>query len=251
MNDKCVLCLNGIQKNTKEHVPSRAMGNKGTVEYSYVFQEMAGEGGRKKKGQNGLWFKSTCAKCNNEKQNVFSVPLVEFQNALKKRFELFSKLNFFEYNHQFEVNGAYIARALVGMYLASDRTRWDDTEDGIFREYYKGNRPDLRPFRIFAWLHAHPEMRIDHDIPSFSIPTKTLTRILFALKSYPLGLLIADNSEGFSDLVPIDETKEKDVISINLAPKFSKNFPLVVDQQNFIICGKAGMKSVEIVNANG
>jgi len=187
----CRICGN-FSKLTSDHVPPKSCSNLGV----YIIKDWANTA-RHLKTQNGISFRTICAKCNNEGLGSLDPELAKFSDHVKKFLKSRASGINFPQGYKIFVSCKTIVRCVAGHILAahdgteklSERLHHADFPYlSDLHRLYEGQ--NLSHYTIGAWIHNFPTVNI-YPSAGISTPFSKAPPSMFSLLSFfPLGFMI-------------------------------------------------------------
>lgn len=242
-NDQiCNICRQKKQL-TEDHVPPKGSVSTKAVVIKQFFQHMIGENEASVIiSQNGVKFKTICARCNNSLIN-FDKQLKYFCQRVSKAIS--SKL-ILPNPYPIECRPNAIMKSVLGHLLAA-KTQTDDVViDAAIRPCLQDfSIPIPDNIHIFYWIYPYTNTRILRD---FVMPAKRGNFKSYGffnmIKFYPIAFLISDNLSVYEGLPNLDtyrnllpEQKAEVLLPLDFIP--NEDWPERVDETNIIAGGRA------------
>jgi hypothetical protein len=245
---KCNLCLED-KSLSWDHVPPKGGIELSTMEMENLLNVFAGDGGTKiRDSQNGLKFRTLCAKCNNEiLGNKYDPTINDF--ALSVGMYLKSNFKFPTIIHH-KTKPVRLMKGILGHLVATKIEIDEVLFDSAVRELiFDENAPIPEQIKIFYWVYPYNRTVIMRD---FAMPSVRGNFDAFGffqtIKYFPIAYLATDLNkyEGLLELTKyrgcsIDEEVEIP-IQLNRIEHFY--WPELVDPGNFVMVGQAASNSV-------
>ncbi len=190
IDTKCNICLNDGEL-TDDHVPPKCTGNRGRYHYvsffNYTFDPNPTDYGI---CQNGIKYKTVCAKCNNEKLQFYDNAIAELYNNFNN-VEVSNKLIV-----RLKIRPNGIMRGIMGHLLAAKSTHNRSKIDDLFFEAV--NEPNKRiskQLNFYVLPYLYRQIRIIRD-QMILVNNKFI--LLSILKIKPFAFVITHSEPFFN-----------------------------------------------------
>ena len=162
INDRCNIC-GEVSNLTWDHVPPKFCFNDGKVKYNSIL-EMNNKKIRNKISQNGLKYRSICARCNN---NLLGSDYdKEYKKLVNILYQLYITPGEIEqYVEIQEINVNKISRAIIGHLLAARNEYIDVKTENKLREYFLNtNQKPPKEFKLLYYIYIYNTIMIIRDV---------------------------------------------------------------------------------------
>ncbi|OYQ62310.1 hypothetical protein B9G53_22840 [Pseudanabaena sp. SR411] len=248
-NSICNIC-ESEKKLTEDHVPPKSCVSVSNRAIYLLSHTLTGDNSFKPRlVQNGITYKTICAKCNNDlgKYDKYLLDLKEkIEVCVKSKLILPDTI-------EVECCPNAIMRSVLGHILSARTGANESIIDSIIRSSIKNSLlPIDDDIHIFYWVYPYQETVIFRDFSMSAIRGKLdechRTSFFSLIKFYPLAFLVAYDLPVYSDLLSLHEfnhIKPEDKMLIKVDLKLHKqNFPEVLDGFDFIVFGRSANDSV-------
>ena len=235
----CRIC--GLEAGlTEDHVPPKRSGNLGPVSISY--------GSNTVQSSNGMFYKTICARCNNEVLGSRCDP--EYNRVMKDAAGYVSNLRMYPFRYlQIKANGELLLRSILGHLLAASipehKVEWlsSPTDYSPFYETIRKfvlSEGHLGPnIECFYWLHAEPMTRIVQYFGNAPNVVNSSTDRVFGstFKSYPVAFWFVDAVSSSIQPTSFARLTEDPVTTLRLdvRQRYHYAFPEIPTQNGMVI----------------
>ena len=196
INDKCNIC-GEVSNLTWDHVPPKFCFNDGKVKYNSIL-EMNNKKIRNKISQNGLKYRSICARCNN---NLLGSDYdKEYKKLVNILYQLYITPGEIEqYVEIQEINVNKISRAIIGHLLAARNEYIDVKTENKLREYFLNtNQKPPKEFKLLYYIYIYNTIMIIRDVVpkkfgkvEYAIPEGFIS----CINSFPIAFILTHNCD--------------------------------------------------------
>lgn len=238
---------------TEDHVPPKGTIRVTQVEMLHIVDLLKAEGPKTSRriSQNGVKFRSLCAKCNNHYLGTnYDPELISFTNQvatlLKTQISLPSST-------KVRIRPGHVARAVLGHLLAVgiERRARGDTGNDVVDFFLDQNKPFPSAMNIYCWVYPYNRQVLVRDAGKF-FELGAAFVVMWIMKYFPLGFMITwDQPKHLSfDLLNL---KDYALISggaaveapIRLKNPPAMHFPEEVEKNEMILYGDGAMGANE------
>ncbi len=222
INDRCNIC-GGLTNLTWDHVPPKFCFNSQSTRYNSLL-EIHEKQQYTHIAQNGIKYRSICAKCNNEL--LGSNYDKEFKKLVDLLYHIYTtpgKIGQYIEVQGLEVNK--VARAIVGHFLAARNEYIESKVENELRDYFLN--PSLMPpkdFKLLYYVYIYNTIMIIRDVApkkfgkkEYSIPEGLIS----CINTFPLAFILAHKCKDNAELYDLfdfcsENINDKKDIKINL-----------------------------------
>lgn len=196
INDRCNIC-GEISNLTWDHVPPKFCFNDGKIKYNSIL-EMNRKKIRSQISQNGLKYRSICARCNN---NLLGS---DYDKEYKKLVNILYKFyitpgEIAQYVEIQEINVNKISRAIIGHLLAARNEYIDVKTENKLREYFLNtNQKPPKEFKLLYYTYIYNTIMIIRDVVpkkfgkvEYAIPEGLIS----CINSFPIAFILTHNCD--------------------------------------------------------
>lgn len=243
--EKVSLCNLCRQKKSLswDHVPPKGGIEITSVEQEAILERLTGDPAKPKYSisQNGVKYRTLCAKCNNEWLgakydpilNDFAIGIGRFLNTT---IDLPPVIDY-------ETKPTALIRAILGHLLAAKAHIDDSIFDQRVRDFFFDESVGIPDdTRIFYWIYPYEDIVIIRDIVMPAVRGRGGKLGFFnILKYFPIGYVVCDldSYEGLNELTRFRRLRpdQSASVPINLRGIRHPQWPEIVDGGNFIAGG--------------
>jgi|Deesub1362A_J573_1020465.scaffolds.fasta_scaffold00268_45 hypothetical protein len=246
----CNICKQHAEL-TWDHVPPKGGIELTAMEIENILHLFTKKPGERKTTvfQNGVKFRTICAKCNNEFLGRKYDPVInEFAISVGKYLKSLLTLPNVLY-HKTKPNA--LIRGILGHILAAKVPIYDSTFDVMAREIVLDETKKIPDnLHVFYWIYPYTQISILRD---FAMPAKrgnfSKPGFFQVLKYFPIAYLVTEDLpeyEGLDELTRFRNTSidEEVEIPIRLDRIEHQQWPEIVDRGNFLFVGESVQSSI-------
>lgn len=222
--DRCNICGN-IAELTWDHVPPKFCENSSTMDYVLMLGLKSSVKSDKPfplRAQNGIKYRSLCAKCNNAQLGLQYDP--SYKELVEKMKTLLTSSCAFNQTVSIRVKPNRIARAIAGHMLAAKNEYEESVIDEKLREYFfneEMRKPEEMKLCYFIYPYQTISIVRDVCVKSYNVGSEYIPQGVFScLYSFPVAFLLCESSDmtGLPDLFAFCTTNidDEENIPINL-----------------------------------
>jgi hypothetical protein len=245
----CNICGQRI-KRSWDHVPPKGSTDIGPVTIDRTISTLVSSfvQPRPQIVQDGLKFKTICAKCNARLGRLYDPALNEFAHYVARFVR--SELSLPRIVHV-EVRPTAIVRAVLGHLLAARAHGEEGGFDTYTRALLSDPGAEVPPeVNVFYWVYPYHETKVLRD---FVMPAKrgdfSTTWRFYLWKFFPLAFLVASGPE-YERLDSLTRWRRESSslrikVPVKLAEPHHVAWPEAPEPDNFLFMGLDGMESVQ------
>lgn len=222
--DRCNICGN-IAELTWDHVPPKFCENSSTMDYALMLGLKSSVKSDKPfplRAQNGIKYRSLCAKCNNAQLGLQYDP--SYKELVEKMKTLLTSSCAFNQTVSIRVKPNRIARAIAGHMLAAKNEYEESVIDEKLREYFfNGEMRKPEEMKLCYFIYPYQTISIVRDVcvKSYNVGSEYIPQGVFScLYSFPVAFLLCESSDmtGLPDLFAFctSNIDDEENIPINL-----------------------------------
>ena len=174
-----------------DHVPPRGTGNRTKVGMTPLIAVMSGVDAPVRESQNGMKYKTICARCNAHLGREYDPTLIAFRHGVARYVNASICV---PTTVRWPVKVQRLMKGILGHLLAAEIDCPSPTLDSTVRNYVLDPCAPLPDgISLFFWLHRHQGSVVIPDMLMWSLRDHSLHRI-HVLKFFPIGFLVTERT---------------------------------------------------------